>query len=44
MPGFVALLAWVKDLGGDLLAQKLIGVAFGGVGAAGLFVLRPAAG
>ena len=39
MPGFVALLAWVKNLGGDLLAQKLIGVAFGGIGAAGLFVL-----
>ena len=39
MPGFVALLAWVKDLGGDLLAQKLIGVAFGGIGAAALFVL-----
>jgi hypothetical protein len=39
MPGFVALLAWVKNLGGDLLAQKLIGVAFGGVGAAGLFVV-----
>jgi hypothetical protein len=39
MPGFVALLAWVKDLGGDLLAQKLLGVAFGGLGAAGLFAL-----
>ena len=39
MPGFVALLAWVKNLGGDLLAQKLIGVAFGGLGAAGLFAL-----
>ena len=39
MPGFVALLAWIKDLGGDLLAQKLAGVAFGGVGAAGMFVL-----
>lgn len=39
MPGFVVLLAWVKDLGGGLLAQKLIGVAFGGIGAAGLFVL-----
>ena len=43
MPGFVALLAWVKDLGGDLLAQKLLGVAFGGIGAAGLFVLSSAA-
>jgi hypothetical protein len=38
MPGFVVLLAWVKDLGGDLLAQKMLGVAFGGLGAAGLFV------
>jgi hypothetical protein len=39
MPGFVALLALVKDAGGDLLVQKLIGVFFGGLGAAGLFVL-----
>jgi hypothetical protein len=39
MPGFVVLLAWVKDLGGDLLAQKLLGVGFGGLGAAGLFAL-----
>src|SRR4051794_1209657 len=39
MPGFVALLAAIKDLGGDLLAQKLLGVFFGGLGAAGLFVL-----
>jgi len=39
MPGFVALLAIVKDAGGDLLAQKLIGVFFGGLGAAGLFVV-----
>jgi hypothetical protein len=39
MPGFVALLAWVKDCGGDLLAQKLLGVFFGGLGAAGLFVV-----
>jgi hypothetical protein len=37
MPGFVVLLAWVKDLGGDLLAQKMLGVAFGALGAAGLF-------
>jgi hypothetical protein len=37
MPGFVALLAWIKDLGGDLLAQKMLGVVFGGLGAAGLF-------
>ncbi len=39
MPGFVALLAMVKDAGGDLLAQKLIGVFFGGLGALGLFVV-----
>ena len=34
MPGFVALLAWIKDAGGGLLAQKLLGVAAGGLGAA----------
>jgi hypothetical protein len=39
MPGFVALLAWIKDQGGDLLAQKMLGVVFGGLGAAGLFAL-----
>ncbi|HVT08577.1 MAG TPA: hypothetical protein VHO67_14060 [Polyangia bacterium] len=39
MPGFVALLALVKDAGGDLLAQKLLGVLFGGIGAAGVFGL-----
>ncbi|HEY2729624.1 MAG TPA: hypothetical protein VGK52_06750 [Polyangia bacterium] len=39
MPGFVALLAWIKDMGGDLLAQKMPGVVFGGLGAAGLYVL-----
>src|SRR5258708_19611386 len=39
MPGFVALLAWIKDLGGDLVAQKMPGVVFGGLGAAGLYVL-----
>ncbi|HEY6478193.1 MAG TPA: hypothetical protein VI456_16560, partial [Polyangia bacterium] len=39
MPGFVALLAAIKNLGGDLLAQKLLGVFFGGLGAAGLYVL-----
>jgi len=39
MPGFVALLAWVQSAGGDLLAQKLLGVGFGGLGAAGLFVV-----
>ena len=30
MPGFVVLLAWVKDAGGGLLAQKMLGVVFGG--------------
>jgi hypothetical protein len=39
MPGFVALLAAINNLGGDLLAQKMIGVVFGGLGAAGLFAL-----
>jgi 4-amino-4-deoxy-L-arabinose transferase-like glycosyltransferase len=39
MPGYVGLLAWVQSAGGDLLAQKLVGVAFGGIGAAGLFAL-----
>jgi 4-amino-4-deoxy-L-arabinose transferase-like glycosyltransferase len=39
MPGFVALLAWIQGLGGDLLAQKIPGVIFGGLGAAGLYVL-----
>jgi hypothetical protein len=39
MPGFVALLAAIKNLGGDLLAQKLLGVLFGAMGAAGLFVV-----
>ncbi len=39
MPGFVAMLAWIKDAGGDLLAQKLLGVLFGGIGAAGVFGL-----
>ena len=29
MPGFVMLLAWVKDAGGGLLAQKMLGVLFG---------------
>ena len=38
MPGFVALLAAIKNLGGDLLAQKLPGVIFGGLGAAGLYL------
>jgi hypothetical protein len=39
MPGFVALLAALKNLGGDLLAQKLLGVFFGALGAAGLFAV-----
>ncbi len=39
MPGFVALLAAIQNLGGDLLAQKLLGVFFGALGAAGLFVV-----
>jgi 4-amino-4-deoxy-L-arabinose transferase-like glycosyltransferase len=39
MPGFVWLLSCIQDLGGDLLAQKMAGVAFGGLGAAGLFAL-----
>jgi hypothetical protein len=39
MPGFVVLLAAIKNLGGDLLAQKLLGVFFGGLGAAGVFVV-----
>jgi hypothetical protein len=39
MPGFVALLAAIKNLGGDLLAQKLLGVFFGALAAAGLFVV-----
>jgi hypothetical protein len=39
MPGFVAMLAWIKDAGGDLLSQKLLGVLFGGIGAAGVFGL-----
>jgi hypothetical protein len=39
MPGFVVLLAWIKDAGGDLLAQKMPGVFFGGLGAAALYVV-----
>jgi hypothetical protein len=39
MPGFVALLAMITNAGGDLLAQKLLGVAFGTLGAAAMFVL-----
>jgi len=39
MPGFVVLLAWIKDAGGGLLAQKLLGVGFGTLGAAALFVI-----
>ena len=39
MPGFVVLLAWIKDAGGGLVAQKMLGVIFGGIGAAGLFAV-----
>jgi hypothetical protein len=39
MPGFVVLLAWVKDAGGGLLAQKLLGVLFGTLGTAGVFAV-----
>src|SRR5512144_3189272 len=39
MPGFVVLLAWVKDAGGGLLAQKLLGVAFGTLGTGALFAV-----
>jgi len=39
MPGFVMLLAWVKDAGGGLVAQKMIGVLAGTLGAAALFAL-----
>ncbi|HVU51501.1 MAG TPA: hypothetical protein VHL80_12485, partial [Polyangia bacterium] len=42
MPGFVVLLAWIKDLGGELLAQKMLGVFFGGLGAAGLYAATAA--
>jgi hypothetical protein len=39
MPGFVAVLAWVKDAGGGLLAQKMIGVFAGTLGAGALFAI-----
>jgi hypothetical protein len=39
MPGFVVLLAWIKDAGGGLLAEKMLGVFFGGLGAAGMFAV-----
>jgi hypothetical protein len=39
MPGFVVLLAGVQRMGGALLAQKLLGVFFGGLGALGIFGL-----
>jgi len=39
MPGFVVLLAWIKDAGGSLLAQKLLGVGFGTLGAGALFAI-----
>jgi 4-amino-4-deoxy-L-arabinose transferase-like glycosyltransferase len=37
MPGYVFLLAGVQALGGGLLAAKLLGVAFGGLGAWAVF-------
>jgi hypothetical protein len=39
MPGFVVLLAWIKDAGGGLLAQKLLGVGFGTLGTAAMFAI-----
>src|SRR4029079_7351016 len=39
MPGFVALLAWVKSAGGGLLAEKMLGVLFGTLGTAATFVV-----
>src|SRR4029079_9093813 len=39
MPGFVVLLAWIKDAGGGLLAQKLLGVGFGVLGTGALFAI-----
>ena len=35
MPGFVLMLAGVAALGGDLLAQKMLGVVLGGAGGGG---------
>jgi hypothetical protein len=37
MPGFVLMLAGVAALGGDLLAQKMIGVVLGALAAAAIF-------
>src|SRR3954471_7146405 len=37
MPGFVMLLAAVRSLGGELYAQKLLGVFFGALAAAAIF-------
>jgi len=39
MPGFVVLLAWIKDAGGGLIAEKMLGVLFGGLGAAAMFAV-----
>jgi hypothetical protein len=39
MPGFVALLAWIQGAGGGLLAQKMLGVLFGALGAGALFTV-----
>ncbi len=37
MPGFVLMLAWVASLGGELLAQKMIGVVLGTLATAAIF-------
>jgi 4-amino-4-deoxy-L-arabinose transferase-like glycosyltransferase len=37
MPGYVLLVAAVNALGGGLLAAKLLGVAFGGIGAGAVY-------
>ena len=39
MPGFVMVLAWVKNAGGALLAEKMIGVLAGTLGAAAVFAI-----
>jgi hypothetical protein len=39
MPGWVVLLAAVHALGGEVLAAKLLGVAFGGLAAGPLYVI-----
>ena len=44
MPGFVLMLAGVASLGGELLAQKMIGVVLGGLAAAAIFGITARAG